>query len=142
MSTLEIDERRLGRDVYLPDDATAPLRVTPTGDLQLVEGRDNLNGALRRRLVCSPGELLHRPGYGVGLLEHVETANSPTSRALIANKARRNLLADPRLSEAKVSAALGLPGEIRPTAEALTLTLDVTLAHDRSRATLQTTFEV
>src|SRR5688500_12139303 len=139
--SLGIDERQLGRDVYLPDDPTTALRVTPTGDLQLVEGRENVQSALRRRTVCSPGELLRRPAHGVGLLAHLETATCHAPRAQIANTTRRNYLRDARIAEARISAVLGLPGEDPPSTRVLTLTSDVTLTYDRSRITLQTSFE-
>jgi len=135
--TTSMDERHFGRDLYLPADPGGRLLVTPTGDLQTVAGRSNLEAALLRRLVASPGSLLHRPEYGVGVMDVLETANTPAARSQLANLARRNLLRDPRISEAKVGVALGLPDDPRRV-DAITLTVSVTLR--RSGTTEQFVF--
>lgn len=40
---------------------------TPSGDLDIIAGLDNLKEALFRRLLTTPGSLIHRPTYGVNI---------------------------------------------------------------------------
>ena len=137
------DNQALSLDLALPADSTASIPTTPTGDIALASGRPNLTGALGRRMRSDPGALLHRPEYGVGLVSQVESPNTPAGRGLLAARARRNLLADPRISEARVSVRPGLPGETYPslTPHAVTISADVTVRHDGSSATLSAALE-
>lgn len=116
-----IAEQRFGRDVFLaPDAEVAP---TPTGDWPTIAGRPNLHAAVRRRLLTTPGQLVHRAEYGAGVELYVGELNAPAERARLAADARSNLLRDPRLEEARVAVAeLGegmsqVSAQIRPAGE-------------------------
>ncbi len=122
------DETRFGRDLECPDDPDAAISPTVTGDLPTLAGRANLKAAVRRRLVTSPGQLVHRSTYGGGLLDLVETANTPAGRATLAANLRRNLLRDDRLSDVSVGVASGVPSGAR--AGAVTITTTITARGD------------
>jgi len=128
MSTPSIEERRLGRDVVLPQ-VDGELLVTASGDLQTVAGRPNLRAAIRRRVITQPGELLHRPTYGAGLPGYVERPSTASTRARLATDIRRQCLADPRVSECRASSSIGTPGDSEAT-EAITVDLSVTVRGD------------
>lgn len=94
----DIQARRFGRDLVLPapGDAVTP---TPTGDWPTVAGRPNLQAALIRRATTSPGELMHRPQYGAGVLAFLESPNADEVRARMDVVVRANLLQDPRVAD-------------------------------------------
>lgn len=123
-------------DLEIPVDPDASLPITPSGDVRLVSGRPNLRGALRRRLASSPGELTHRPDYGCGVVAHVEEVSTPAARALLANDARRNLLRDPRLADARI-AVRATDDPTRP--DAVTVSLAVALQREPDDETLVVT---
>jgi hypothetical protein len=123
MPSLAIDTRRMGEDIALDLDPDNGLRVTPTGDLQTVAGRANLRAALRRRVCTSPGELLHRPEYGAGAPDFIETIGNPSNRARLANQVRKNLLRDRRLADVAVGVSAGLPSDSRAAAVTVELTI-------------------
>jgi hypothetical protein len=50
-------------DLLLDDDFT----VSAQGDFALVEGVANVRQALLHRLLTTPGTVVHRPEYGVGI---------------------------------------------------------------------------
>lgn len=127
------DAQRFGRDIYLPDAPGDTLGVTATGDLLLVDGRANARAALRRRLVVSPGTLIHQPDYGVGLLDALELPNTSALRTQLSTGARRNLLADDRVAEATVGVSLGAPDGTQ-SASAMTVQLRVTWKADQRQA--------
>ena len=120
MST--IDDARFGRDIYVPIDPDEAIRVTPTGDLQSVTGYANLSAWIEGCAVTNPGELVHRPDFGGGLMAAVETANTLTGRSRLANRMRPALLKDGRFREIKVSAAQGLPSDTTRS-DAVTVTI-------------------
>ncbi|MEL6347809.1 MAG: hypothetical protein AAFV53_32185 [Myxococcota bacterium] len=138
----QIDEQILGTDVFIPADPNGQLGATPTGDLQLVSGRDNLGQALGRRLRVRPGGLLHRAGFGVGVMGLLERANDPTNRAQLANRGRRNFLRDPRVSEARFRVEEGRPGDTEPTPDAVTISAEVEIRYDRTPITVTLIQEV
>lgn len=94
--------KRFGVDLVL---ATPEREVTatPTGDWPIIGGRPNLHAAVRRRMVASPGEMVHRPIYGAGMALRIGELNSPSERARLSVDARENLLRDPRIEEADVA---------------------------------------
>lgn len=100
----DIAEKRFGRDLVLtyPDREVTP---TPSGDWPTVAGRPNLHAAMRRRLVTTPGQLVHRSDYGGGLETFVGELNAPAQRSRLAAGARSNVLRDRRIEEAVVSVA-------------------------------------
>ena len=144
MSTVLTDEAVLGIDIEIPADPSGRLRKTASGDLRLARGRDNLLAALSRRQEASPGDLLHRPDYGVGAKQFVDTANTPAQRGLLAARARRNLLNDARIKEARVTVRQGLPGEATdaPTPYTVTVETEVEIRYDGTSATLSTPLEL
>lgn len=97
----DIAEARFGRDLELlpPDQAPSP---TATGDYPSIGGRPNLHAAVRRRLLTSPGQLVHRPDYGGGLELFVGRLGTPGERARLAAGSRANILRDSRLAQAVV----------------------------------------
>ena len=134
----DIDNERFGRDIFVPIDPDGAIRVSPTGDLQTVEGYANLRAAVESCGITTPGELIHRPEYGGGLVVAVETANTPTGQSRLANQLRRALLRDSRFgtdSKLAVSAKPGLPND--PTRrEAVTVTVTATPRGDQSSMTV------
>ena len=93
------------------------LRTTATGDARTVTGRERLEQAIRRRLVTGRGELLHRPGYGCGIMQQLERLNTPDARALLAVQVRAQILQDPDVKAAVVLVRAGVPGDTsRPNA--------------------------
>lgn len=123
MGYLEIQERRLFRDLVLPgvgDD----VQVTTSGDWPSLAGRQNLHAAHQRRAVATSGELVHRPDYGAGLLLHLEDIGSLTTRTQMTVDVRQNALRDDRLEEITVVAFLGT-AEDPDRVEAVTIQLDL-----------------
>lgn len=53
----------LKRDIAFKSD----LVQTASGDLDVIAGLDNLKEALFRRLITTPGAVIHRPEYGCNL---------------------------------------------------------------------------
>lgn len=128
----DILDERFGRDVLLPNDPEDDVRVTPTGDLQTVAGVENVRGALRRRVLTSPGDLVTRPGYGGGIELELSRLGSPARRSALANTIRRNLFADDRVKEIRVSVSAGSPGATRTNAA--TIEIGATLADNTQDA--------
>lgn len=111
----DLTEAKLGRDLVLPGlGGTDPAPPTLTGDWPSIYGRDNLNAAVRRRLVTTPGQVVHRPEYGGGLPLFVGRLATPGERARLAAGARQNLLRDTRIGQASVNAgeAPGMPSAV------------------------------
>lgn len=106
-----LEAKRFKRDLYVDPDSEAPIRVTPTGDLPLVEGVDNLRHALRRRIITTPGTVIHRPDYGAGVQAYVGVQTS--QRSQMANAIRKNMLRDSRVEDCSASVALGSPGNTK-----------------------------
>lgn len=127
-------------DIDLPDDPDAEIVPSPTGDLPTISGRDAVLAALRRRLLTAPGTMTHRPEYGAGLVNQVERLASPGWRSSMANAARRNILRDRRVADARVRVALGLPG--KPNArDAVTVRAEVQLRGEEAREELSVHLE-
>ena len=134
------DERRFGRDVYLPLTPDEPLHLTPSGDLATLAGRPNAVHALQRATLIQPGQLLHRPTYGGGLPALLERPATPARRADAQNALRRALRDDPRVTDARVTVSPGLPdGTARATA--VTASASVRLAGDTVDTPLTVTAE-
>jgi hypothetical protein len=65
------------KETYLKDLAhKADLIKSPSGDLDEVDGLNNLQQALYHRLITQPGSLVHRPDYGVGIKNFANALNS------------------------------------------------------------------
>lgn len=71
--------------------------VTAAGDLELIEGLENLKQALFHRLITQPGTLMHRPDYGVGIKSFQNALNSGANRAELFNRIREQFAQDPRI---------------------------------------------
>lgn len=112
---MTVDADRFGTDLLVPMDEDESLRVTPTGDLDVISGRDNLGRALAAASLTSAGTLLHRPLYGGGLVDDVESAGTPGNLARASNRVRTALLQDPRLAGGTldVTVAPGTPTDPR-----------------------------
>ena len=108
------EERQFLVDLLIPEDSGQTLRTTSTGDLRLVTGMPNLVGAIRRRGIANPGDMLHRPDYGFGLIGSLERLMTPAQVSAVQNAGRRNVLRDPRVETSKVTAkAVGTTLEVR-----------------------------
>lgn len=112
---MTVDADRFGTDLLVPLDEDETLRVTPTGDLDLITGRDNLARALGACALTSTGSLVHRPTYGGGLADDVESAATPGNLSRASNRLRAALLEDPRLAGGTldVTVAPGTPTDPR-----------------------------
>lgn len=98
-SAVSLEEERFGTDLLLPP---GDVRPTPTGDWPTVSGMAALVADVLDRVGTSPGELVHRPEYGAGAEEFVESVGSPAKRAELVSKIRLNLLRDERVGEVGV----------------------------------------
>lgn len=70
---------------------------TPGGDLATDSGVTNLRNALFRRLVTSPGSIVHRPDYGVGIKSYQNKLNSLTNQQAIALNINEQFIQDTRV---------------------------------------------
>jgi hypothetical protein len=105
------DERRFGRDLLLPESADGATRITPTGDLRTVAGRENLKYAHRLRAITLRSSLVHRNEYGGDVPRFIEDLNTPTTRSRLAESLRKNALRDTRITDAAASVAAGTPAD-------------------------------
>jgi len=80
-------------DIAFDDD----LKATASGNLDVVSGIRNLQGALLRRLITTPGSLAHRPNYGVGLLNFQGAAMTINTQRQISLKIVDQFQQDPRV---------------------------------------------
>ncbi len=103
-------------DLGAPEDA---LPVTATGDLALVSGLDSLYRWFPRAAVTSPGSLLHRPDFGVGVERYLGRGLS--ALPALAASLRDALASDRRVAESTVTAARPSPGVVQVAAEVLTV---------------------
>jgi phage baseplate assembly protein W len=67
--------------------------------LQTISGLDNLKQALYARLMTTPGTLVHRPTYGVGIKDYQNSISSTTQQTILANKIQEQFLQDPRVAD-------------------------------------------
>lgn len=126
----DIETERFGEDLVLPgvDDDVTP---TVSGDWPTISGRPNLHAAVRRRLITTSGQLLHRPDYGASAETYVGTLGTPHNRSRLAAGAKQNLLQDPRLGGVEVRVSAPEFGQtvielnITPTGEVGTDTVSV-----------------
>lgn len=88
-------EESLGKDICHISD----LLKSSTGGLQSQIGLDNVQNALFHRLMTSPGSLIHRPTYGVGIKDY---QNAPASLSIyrrLAQKIGEQFALDPRVNQ-------------------------------------------
>jgi phage baseplate assembly protein W len=86
-------EEVLKTDLAFTDD----FKVTATGDIDIISGLANIKQALFNRLVTSPGSLIHRPTYGVGIKDYQNSPSSLASQQLLAKKIQEQFLQDERI---------------------------------------------
>lgn len=87
-------------EILLTDIANnSDLVLSPSGDLDKVSGFANLKLALFHRLLTTPGTLIHRPDYGVGIKQYQNGVNSIAIQQQIALKIKDNFLRDERIEE-------------------------------------------
>lgn len=89
-----------GADIWfdVSDENGGDTAVTAAGDWAKVQGRECLRQAIIRRIITSPGEWRTLPDYGVGARQFVKERNTPSTRSLLAERIRGQLLRDPRIS--------------------------------------------
>jgi phage baseplate assembly protein W len=87
-----IDEILL-RDILHDGD----FRETANGDLQTISGLQNLYQALFHRLITSPGTLIHRPEYGVGIKDFQNAPASLQNQTTLANRIREQFERESRI---------------------------------------------
>lgn len=75
------------------------LHATASGDLETISGLLNLRQALFHRLITSPGALIHRPDYGVGIKNFQNAVNSIDTKRRLANVIAEQFGRDPRIQE-------------------------------------------
>lgn len=80
-------------DISFKDD----LVVTPTGDLDLSSGLGNLKESLFRRLLTTPGTLMHRPEYGVGIKDFQNSLSTISNQTRLAQVIKRQFELDSRV---------------------------------------------
>jgi len=71
--------------------------LSATGDLDLLSGLENVKNALLHRLVTTPGTLIHRPDYGVGLKDYQNAPNSIDIQRQLALRIQEQFELDPRV---------------------------------------------
>lgn len=89
-----IDEILL-KDIALIKD----MQRAPDGDLQSITGLRNIRQALFRRLLVTPGTLVHRPDYGVGIKNFLNAPNSLDQQRKLALRVKEQFERDPRVDE-------------------------------------------
>lgn len=70
--------------------------VTASGDLDTLTGLDNYKDALYRRLITTPGSLIHRPNYGVGIKSFLNTISTLETKQRLAKTIKQQYEEDPR----------------------------------------------
>lgn len=84
--------------IYLTDIAhQGDMIVTPSGDIDISEGLENLKQALFHRLVTHPGSLIHRPNYGVGIKRFQGAVSSLANQSEIFTRIQEQFREDPRV---------------------------------------------
>lgn len=82
-----------------------PARITPTGDVRLVTGGDDIDAALRLILTTAPGERVMRPDFGCAMWEQVYAPMSPSTLGLVEHAVREALERwEPRITLERVEA--------------------------------------
>lgn len=128
MGYQEIQTERFGKDGVLPG-VGQTVKATASGDWPTISGRPNLLAAHHRRAVATPGQMVHRPLYGGGLLANVERIANPATLARQDVGIRQNALRDVRIQEAEATSSVDAFGRA-----IVTLTI-----HPRGEQTTETT---
>lgn len=83
----------LGTDVKIDGDYTR----TATGDLQTITDLENLKEAIYRRFITIPGEVIHRPDYGIGIRRYLNRPCTDANQVEIENAVKLNIMDEPRI---------------------------------------------
>ncbi len=75
------------------------LSVTASGDFDVMSGLVNLRQAVLRRIMTKPGTVLHRPQYGVGLVEFQGAPMTLDVQRQLAKRITEQLPRDPRVEK-------------------------------------------
>lgn len=84
-------QAQLGTDIY----QEADFRIGSNGDLCTASGIDGLKYRIDRMLLTSPGEIFHRPEWGVGIIRFLNRPNNANTIAQLRNAIIRNVSKDP-----------------------------------------------
>jgi phage baseplate assembly protein W len=82
----------LGRDIRHYKDYVR----TSSGDRERIEGLDNYKEACLRRIITTPGSIVHRPTYGVGAKDYLNAPSTLSKQRELAKKIEEQLMQDPR----------------------------------------------
>lgn len=85
---------------------------TPSGDIATISGLANYKNALWHRLLTVPGTLIHRPTYGVGIMQYQNAPSSYSVQRKLALLIEEQILLDPRteaVSSINISSDDGTP---------------------------------
>ena len=85
----------LKRDIAFKSDFVE----TASGDLDVISGLDNLKEALFRRLVTTPGSVIHRPEYGVNLKAYQGSLNNLENQRRLAQTIKEQFESDTRVEQ-------------------------------------------
>lgn len=96
------------------------LPLTSSGDVALASGLPSLQAWATRAAFTSPGTLLHRPTFGVGLQGFLGQPQ-PRAKTLSAAALRRALLADRRVDEATITVEDLAVGQVQISAAVRTV---------------------
>lgn len=69
---------------------------TSSGDRATITGLDNYKEALFRRLITTPGALVHRPNYGVGVKRFLNSPATLSRQRDLARRIEEQFMLDPR----------------------------------------------
>jgi phage baseplate assembly protein W len=87
-------------DSFLIDiEFTSGMKASPSGDIQLIKGQDNLKQALFNCLITIPGSLAHRPSYGVGVKRWQNDIGSISRQQALAVEIKRQFEKDDRVEK-------------------------------------------
>ena len=67
------------------------------GDLDVIDGVANLKEALTRRLLTTPGSLVHRPTYGVGIKDYHNAVGDLENQRTLALRVKEQFEQDDRV---------------------------------------------
>lgn len=109
----------LGTDIAF----LADMYPAPNGDLAVMSGLDNLKQALWRRLITTPGSLVHRPDYGVGIKDFQNAPGTLSMMQKLASRIQEQFTKDPRVNE--VTGVACRTDDNNPAIIYLTVTVDV-----------------
>jgi len=89
-------------DTFLTDlahETTEGFKRAADGDLDQVSGLENIKNSLLRRLQVTPGSLVHRPNYGVGIKDFLNGVNSIDNQRTLALRVKEQFEQDFRVVE-------------------------------------------